>query len=267
MEKKSLRKKLIEKAKKRVKEEFLSREIHIIKGINLLEDLDEMFNSLSGQVREWYAIHFPELNRLVKDNELFLELVLIGNRKNFLKENIEKKVKDSLLVEKILVKAKNSMGSNISIQQLKQIQSIARELLHFKSKRKELEKFVENEMSEEFPNFSKLCGPILGAKILAKIGSKKKLALMPSSTIQLIGAEKALFQHIIKGVKPPKHGLIFNHPLIRKTPLKNRGKMARALAGKLSIALREDFFGRKKIFESLQKSLNERFKQLSEKKG
>lgn len=105
-----------------------------------------------------------------------------------------------------------------------------------------LDEFIQKEMNIELPNFSEISGHILGAKILSEAGSKKNLAFFPSSTIQVLGAEKALFNHIKKKTLPPKHGLLFNHPLIQKLPKNKRGKAARIIAGKLSIAAKMDYF-------------------------
>ena len=112
--------------------------------------------------------------------------------------------------------------------------------------KEELSKFIEKEMEAELPSFSNIAGYLLGARLLASAGSKKKLAFVPSSTMQLFGAEKALFSHIKKHTKMPKHGHIFNHPFLQKLPKEKRGKAARILAGKLSIAARIDYFGGKK---------------------
>jgi nucleolar protein 56 len=101
-------------------------------------------------------------------------------------------------------------------------------------------------MKEQLPNFSEIAGTLLGAKLLAEAGSKRKLAFMPSSTMQVLGAEKALFNHLKKKTSCPKHGVIFNHPLIQKIPKNKRGKVARILAGKLSLAAKIDYFGKEK---------------------
>jgi len=109
--------------------------------------------------------------------------------------------------------------------------------------RDSIAEFIETEMTKEFANFSYICGSILGARLLAEAGSKRKLAFAPASTIQVLGAEKALFNHLKRKTSPPKHGHIFNHPLIQKLPKNKRGKASRILAGKLSIAAKMDYFG------------------------
>ena len=111
--------------------------------------------------------------------------------------------------------------------------------------RDDIAKFIDDEMNNEFANFSYICGTILGARLLAEAGSKRKLAFAPASTIQVLGAEKALFNHLKRHTAPPKHGHIFNHPLIQKLPKNKRGRASRILAGKLSIAAKMDYFGAK----------------------
>ena len=110
--------------------------------------------------------------------------------------------------------------------------------------RKELTIFIAEELSGELPAFTLMAGPIIGARLLAEAGNKRKLAFCPSSTMQVLGAEKALFSHIKKKTQCPKHGHIFNHPLLQRLPKTKRGKAARILAGKLSIAARMDYFGK-----------------------
>jgi nucleolar protein 56 len=136
---------------------------------------------------------------------------------------------------------------------------LALNALRLKEERESLLKFIEQEMAAIAPNFSKIAGPLLAARLLAEACSLKRLAVLPSSTIQLLGAEKALFRHLRnRQAKPPKYGLIYTNAFVQKTPRKNRGKMARALAGKLSIAIREDYFGKKDISKALLQGLEKR---------
>ncbi|MFH1638532.1 MAG: hypothetical protein ABIB71_08960 [Candidatus Woesearchaeota archaeon] len=88
-------------------------------------------------------------------------------------------------------------------------------------------------------------GPIISARLIRNAGSLKKLSSMPSSKIQLLGAEKALFTHLKTGSKAPKHGIIFNHFSIKES--ENKGKAARKLASKIAIAARVDYFKKNKI--------------------
>jgi nucleolar protein 56 len=111
--------------------------------------------------------------------------------------------------------------------------------------RKKIAGAIELEMHAVAPNLSSLAGELLGARLIARAGGLESLARMPASKIQVMGASKALFKHLQFGAKPPKHGLIFQHPLIRGSPLSKRGKIARTMAAKLAIAARIDFYSKK----------------------
>lgn len=259
-----LRKKIMEKTKKQVKEKLSGKEAHIIRAMNALEDLELMFNMLFEDVREWYSLHFPEIFQIVKDPEKCLLLIAeLGPRENFKKKEIEKhysNVESASLLEE---KAKGSVGGQASTENIKQISAVAKTALELKKLRNELAAHIEKELLGQAPNLTKVAGPMLGAKLLCHAKSLKKLAFVPSSTIQLIGAEKALFKHLRKGTKPPKHGIIFQHPLMRRVKKENRGKMARAIANKISIAAKEDYFSKRDISKELIADLEEKAKKLS----
>lgn len=261
----ALREKLLKKTKEEVKEFYLDRSIHIIKAVSMLTALDECFNLLLEGIKEWFSINFPELEKEIKSNELYLKLLsVLGERKNFSKKNLLAFSLDEKVISVISLKAEQSIGSDISIEDVQQIKSLAEKILLLRQERESLSKYIELQMKKELPNFTAVAGPLIGAKLLSLAGSKKKLALMPASTIQLLGAEKALFSSLKNKSKTPKHGIIFNHPMVVQVKKKNKGKMARTLASKLSIAVKADFFGKKDVSKELLKTLNNRFKQLKE---
>ncbi|RLF39045.1 MAG: hypothetical protein DRN12_07510 [Thermoplasmata archaeon] len=107
------------------------------------------------------------------------------------------------------------------------------------------------------PNTSSILGSILTARLISLAGGLKQLSLLPASTIQILGAEKAFFRFRREGGKPPKHGIIFQHPFINKTPLPLRGRYARFFASRISLALKADFFTRKDIRDLLRRDLEE----------
>lgn len=261
--KNKLKEKLTKKTKEKVAEAFTAKDVHVIKAVNLIDELDKMANLISENTREWHSTHFPELNSLVEDNETYLKLVLLGNRKNFTEKKIIEVYKNKEKAKKIESKAKDSMGAKLSEETLKQIKGLAEKGIEIKKQRNELTKFIEKEMKEMLPNFSELAEPLISARMLSKAGSIKKLALMPSSTIQLLGAEKALFNHIKSGAKPPKYGFLFGHPMLKKVKRSEQGKFARTLAGKLTIAIRQDFFKGKKDVTEIKKELEKRVTELN----
>ncbi len=260
-----LRKKLIRKSKKRMQQRYAESDVHIIRAVAVLQDLDNTFNLLAENTIEWYSAHFPELHQLLKDNGQYLQLVcFLGERKNFTEKKVGETVKEKKKGKKIAAAARKSMGSPLSKEVLDAIKLLAFNALNLKQERALLEKLIEKEMQGYAPNTAELAGPILGARLLAAASGLKQLAMMPASTIQLLGAEKALFRHLRnKNVKGPKYGLIYGHSLVKKMPGKHKGKVARSLAAKIAIAGRADFFGKRGgIGEKLQKELQERIKQL-----
>jgi nucleolar protein 56 len=263
MDKNKLKEKLTKKTKEKVKEAFTGKDVHIIKAVALIDELDKMANLIAENAREWFGFHFPELNSLVEDNETFLKLVLIGDKKNFSEKKIMEVYNNEEKAKEIILKAKTSMGAEIEENALKEIQKLAVKGIEIKKQRNELAEFIEKEIKEILPNFSELAEPLIAARLLAKAGSMKKLALMPSSTIQLLGAEKALFQHIRSGAKPPKYGFIFAHPMLKKVKRNAQGKFARTLAGKLSITARTDYFKGKANAKELKKELEKRINELN----
>ncbi len=263
----AMRKQLIKKAKEEVSQAFGEKEIHAIKAVNVSDDLDAAFNLLSEQTREWYGTHFPELDNLTKDSFTYLKLVhALGNRKNFVESKVAETVEDKAIAKEIAETAHNSMGAEIEDKRLDEIKLLALNALNLKEERLFLEKFIESETMAIAPNFAELAGSMLAARFLSHAGSLKALALMPASTIQVLGAEKALFRHLKskKKIRGPKHGILFAHALVRQLPPKKKGKMARTIAGKLSIAAKADFFGKGKtnIAAQLQKELLARFEEL-----
>ncbi|MFH1586692.1 MAG: C/D box methylation guide ribonucleoprotein complex aNOP56 subunit, partial [Candidatus Diapherotrites archaeon] len=177
-------------------------------------------------------------------------------------KNIGEWVKGKEDVKRIFDASRNSNGAAVDDSDLGEIKLLALNALNLKEERAFLGKYLEKGMAKMLPNFTELAGHIIGARLLAKAGSAKKLAFMPGSTIQVLGAEKALFQHLKKGSKGPKYGFLYAHPMVRGVKPWFGGKVARSLAAKLSIAVKEDYFGKKNIAESLKKDLEKRIKEI-----
>ncbi|MBI5884475.1 C/D box methylation guide ribonucleoprotein complex aNOP56 subunit [archaeon] len=262
-----LRKKLIYSAKQRVKEVFTGRDFHINKASRLIEDFDDMFNLLSEHAREWHSIYFPELNTVIEEHEPFLRIISqVGEKKNYSKENLLKAYANEKKAVEALKALRESMGSDLKPEDLIQVKALAENALSIKRQRNALEAYLEQAMNEYCPNLKAVAGTLIGAKLLTQGHGLKRMALMPSSTIQLLGAEKALFKHLKTGSKPPKYGVLFQHPLVRQGKPWNKGKIARALAAKISIAAKQDFFNEKKelIAEGLLAELERRAKEIDE---
>ncbi len=264
----ALRRKLIKSTKEKVKEHYSGKDVHLIKSINLMDDLDSVFNLLAEQLIEWYGVHFPELNSVAKDNEQYLKLAYeLGGRKEFTEKKVAEWVKGKDDLKRIVEAAKKSNGAAVEDSDLGEIKLLALNALNLKEERTYLGKYIEKGMNKALPNFTALAGPFIGARLLAKAGSSKKLAFMPASTIQVLGAEKALFLHLKKGSKGPKYGFLYSHPLVKQVKPWNRGKVARSLAAKLSIAVKGDYFGKKNISDGLKKDLEKRLKDIEKNNG
>ena len=248
----------------KVTETSESPDLHIIQTINTLDEIDKIINGLSSRLREWYGLHFPELDNLIDSINGYAKIVL-GGKRDELTENVYTNAGfPETKVEMLSLLQKKSRGGAISNDNLAIVQSLAKQILELFDLRNTLEKHVETQMEIVAPNISGILGPAVGARILARAGSLKKLASMPASTIQVLGAEKALFRSLKTGSQPPKHGLLFQHALVHAAPRWQRGKIARAISTKAAIAARVDVYGTGKN-QMLFDKLNVRIKEISEK--
>jgi len=213
----------------------------IVQAIGLLDELDKEINTYAMRVKEWYGWHFPEMQAIVNDNALYAKVVLkCGLRTNMAKadlssileeENVESSLKEAAIV---------SMGTEISEMDIIHIQSLAEQVLSMTEYRAQLFEYLKNRMNAIAPNLTILVGEIVGARLIAHAGSLMNLAKFPSSTIQLLGAEKALFRALKTKHDTPKYGLIFHASLIGSAQPKHKGKVARVLAAKTALAVRVD---------------------------
>jgi nucleolar protein 56 len=256
----------MEVAKLRVKRAVEKRDLIIAQAIQTLDDLDKTINLFMSRVREWYGIHFPELDRLLEKHETYARLVVnLGVRENFTAEKLEKEGLPESKAEQIAKSAQTSMGADLAEVDLAQIQALGRTVLNLYELRQRLEDYIDSTMEEVAPNIKALTGALLGARLIALAGGLTNLAKMPASTLQVLGAEKALFRSLKTGTKPPKHGIIFQHAFLHEAKKWQRGKIARALAGKLAIAARTDAFGGRYIGEELKADLEKRVEEIRQK--
>ncbi|MCD6524051.1 MAG: C/D box methylation guide ribonucleoprotein complex aNOP56 subunit [Thermococcus sp.] len=250
----------------RIQEQSGARDKMIIQAIEALDDIDKVINLLVSRLREWYGLHFPELDEILPKHPQYVAFVKeIGPRENVSREKLEKLGFSEGKVEKILKAAEKSMGAPLGKFDSEIIRKLASEISDLYKLREQIEDYLETAMDEVAPNLKALVGAKLAARLMSLAGGLKELAMMPASTIQVLGAEKALFRHLRTGAKPPKHGVIFQYPAINRSPWWQRGKIARALAGKLAIAARVDYFSGEYIGEELKKELEQRIKEIKEK--
>jgi nucleolar protein 56 len=258
----------MEITKLKVKQAVEKRDLIIAQAIQTLDDLDKTINLFMSHVREWYGIHFPELDRLLDKHETYARLVLkLGSRDNFTIEKLEKEEVPKSKAEQIVKTAETSMGADLAEADLAQIQALCKNVVSLYQLRQSLESYADKAMEEVAPNVKALVGSLLGARLIAIAGGLENLARRPASTIQVLGAEKALFRSLKTGTRPPKHGILFQHTLLHEAKKWQRGKIARALAGKLAIAARTDAFGGRYIGDELKADLERRIEEIREKYG
>ena len=253
----------MELAKLRIKGASEKRDLIIAQGIQTLDDLDRTVNLFMGRLREWYGVYFPELDRLIEKHETYSRLVMnLGDRENYTADALEKENIPKERSQLVAKAAESSMGADIAERDLEQIQELAKNVLSFYDLRKNMDNYVDTTMEEMAPNVRAVAGALLGARLIAIAGSLQNLAMRPASTIQVLGAEKALFRSLKTGARPPKHGLIFQHTLLHDAKRWQRGKIARVIAGKLAIAARADAFGGHYIGDQLKADINKRLEEI-----
>ncbi|KAM6164674.1 LOW QUALITY PROTEIN: uncharacterized protein ACDL77_021442 [Rhynchocyon petersi] len=218
----------------------------IIQSISLLDQLDKDINTFSMRVREWYGYHFPELVKIVNDNATYCRLAqFIGNRKELNEDKLEKLEEltmDEAKAKAILDASRASMGMDISAIDLINIESFSSRVVSLSEYCQSLHTYLRSKMSQVAPTLSALTGEAVGARLIAHAGSLTNLAKYPASTVQILGAEKALFRALKTRGNTPKYGLIFHSTFIGRAAAKNKGRISWYLANKCSIASRIDCF-------------------------
>jgi nucleolar protein 56 len=212
---------MIQSAKQRIVAAFAQPDAHIIQLIDGIDDIDESINLLSERLSEWCLL-----------------------------------TSETSMPEDLLEAFASSPSAQSPLAQ-----EFAGSISRLCELRQEIANAIELEMRTTAPNLSTLAGELLGARLIARAGGLGPLARMPASRIQVIGASKALFRHLKYGTKPPKHGVIFQHPLVRGSHPNNRGKIARTLAAKIAIAARLDFYS-KKVYPELLSQVEKRVGEL-----
>jgi nucleolar protein 56 len=242
---------LLELARRRAREAMAGRDQHVVQAVQAIDDLAETANQLAERLREWYGLHFPEADRLIERHEEMATLVS------------QHGTRDAILgASPHLTLDKESMGAELGDPEREALRGLARSLSSLYAQRAELDRYLEASMPSVAPNVTKLVGPAIAARLLFHAGGLQDLARMPSGTVQTLGAEKALFRHLKEGNRPPKHGVIFQHPLIHRAPFRQRGALSRALAGAISIAARADAFTGNDLAPELERHLQQRAEQL-----
>lgn len=199
----------------------------VAQAVRAVDDVNVALNTLVERVREWYGLHYPEALASFSDPRKLIAAL----------------AKDPHREAVAGARAKDSIGVEFSAEGLGTLQGFAAGLETMYRERERLERLLEKEMPLVAPALSRVAGPLVAARLVSHAGSLERLAGMPASTVQTLGAETALFSHLKEGTKPPKHGVIFQHGLVNTAPWWQRGRMARIIAAGASLAARLDYFG------------------------
>lgn len=237
-----------EKIRKSVK----TNDVMIVETINSLEEIEDSTGKLIERLREWCTPYLPEMEKLT-NHELYARVIATQtSRKNII---------DSGILENTHVRLSENYEVDIEESDLKIIKTFADSLYSLYLTKKDLEEYIDEKIKDVAPNMYDVAGANLSAKLIAHTNGLENLAKLPSSTVQIIGAEKAIFRHLKTGENPPKHGLIFQHPGIRGSNWWVRGKLARTVASKITIAARKDAFSND-YDPNLKAELDERIEEI-----
>jgi nucleolar protein 56 len=238
---------MVDLAKRKMRK-AIRPEDHLRQAVAALDDLLEQENALLERLREWYGLHFPELARVV-DPDTYASLIATHGRR-----------------EDMPIDHRESVGAEIGEAERSQLQELAGLVRRVADRRESVNAYIERATRALAPNVSVLTGAVLAARLLSLAGGLDELARAPAGTIQVLGAERALFRHLRSGSTPPKHGVLFQHPLVHGAPPWRRGAIARAFAGKIAIAARADAFTKRPIGEELALDLRRAIEEIDRKK-
>jgi len=238
----------------------VERDQILMQAVGSLDDLDEAVNRLAERLREWYSLHFPELDDLATSHKVYADLVTqVGARDAY---GGAKLAYEPKMNERIKAASTDSLGVGFDEADLKAVSSLSNRVCDLYATKEETEAYIGEMMADIAPNMAELAGPLLGARLINIAHGLKRLSIMPAGTIQILGAEDAFFRFLKTGKKPPKHGVIFQHPDIRGATRNLRGKLARTLAAKIAIAARADAYGGKFIAKGLSEQFQRRVRDL-----
>ncbi|HME18132.1 MAG TPA: hypothetical protein VKF15_00150 [Nitrososphaerales archaeon] len=260
-----IRQQSIATAEAAIREASSRPDLQLVQAIQALDETDKHLNIVATRASEWYGLHFPELTQMMQDNIVLCRMISeVGTRDGFSAENLAGRGLTEKKIEAVLDAAGRSKGGEISDADMNRVKALAGVAVTLSGERDKLNSYVEDAMKRIAPNVSEVAGYTIGARLMAKAGGLERLAILPASTIQILGAEKALFRALRTGARPPKHGILFQHQEVHMAPKWQRGKIARTLANKIAISARVDCF-RGTADPTLKASLDKRLDRIKEK--
>lgn len=248
MSKEDIREKAISQTRSEI-ESSVDKDQLLVKAVKQLDQLEKDVRDQIERLRDWYGVHFPELGQEIANDDRFVDI-------------LEKYGVEKSEIEPFSEMAETSTGSELSETDRKLIESSVSNVASMKDLRDEIQDYIEEGAQEEFQNLSVLLGPVLTTRLVALAGGLEELAKMPASTVQMLGAEKALFRHLHGEGSAPKHGVLFHHRFVKNLPEEDRGKMARFLANKSVMAARIDQYGDEDKSEKLRKEIEGKYEEL-----
>ena len=261
----TIRERSIAAAEEAIRKSGSRPDLHLVQAIQALDDLDKFLNITSTRAAEWYGLHFPELTQIVQDNVALCRIIIAaGRRDGFTPELLQGRGFTEKKVEAILTARDRSKGGEITDGDLARVKALSSLSVELSGERDRLSEYVEGAMKRIAPNVCQVAGATIGARLMAKAGGLDRLAMLPASTIQILGAEKALFRALRTGARPPKHGILFQHEAVHSAPKWQRGKIARTIANKIAIAARVDYY-RGSEEASIKVGLDKRLASIREK--
>ncbi|CAM9961066.1 unnamed protein product [Discosporangium mesarthrocarpum] len=213
----------------------------IVQAIGLLDEMDKEINTYAMRVKEWFGWHFPEMAKIVNDNMHYAKCVMrMGVRMNVKSCDFSDIIGDEHIEQTLKEAAEISMGTEITEKDVISIKSLAEQVVGLSEYRIQLSDYLRSRMQAIAPNLTIMLGELVGARLISHAGSLINLAKQPASTVQILGAEKALFRALKTKHDTPKYGLIYHASLIGQAAPKNKGKISRVLAAKAALAVRVD---------------------------
>lgn len=261
----SMRKKMISAAKAGIKSSYESEEFALIQAVNAINEIDRSHNLMFERLGEWYGIYFPEVN--INNPSTLTKLVSLVTSKNGIDINeVEKIVGTNESAKDITDKMSNTIGRVMAQEERSVILTYAKLTEQMGELRETLESYINSATKRLLPNTAYITDNMVAAELLSKAGSLERLVIMPAGTIQLLGAEKALFKHIKFGSKPPKYGVLFRLPAISNARRDIRGKLARAYSAKIATALKADIITKRFIGDELKATLDKSVERITSTK-
>ena len=248
-----------------IREAVKRRDQMIVQAVRVLDEVQKTINALYSRLVDWYGIHFPELKELVEDPEDYVRVVMAVGDRSRIDRSALQKVLDRKTAERVVEAAGRSLGVEVAEEDMERILELAGVIRFLTEYRDGIQRYIRQLMAVEAPNVTAIAGPTVGARLITLIGGLDRLARAPASLIQVLGAEKALFRFLRTGRGAPKHGVIFQHPYIHGSPKWQRGKIARALATKIAIAAKIDYFSGEDRSALLREELERRVREIKEK--